>query len=135
LKQSLTFNFYANLSLPPCQVEQQEPPNATVNEKGKGRITFHLPSVHPSDNKIALRWKHRLPNRQMAQANRNALQVLADTAYVFTPAQLATIKSTKFTAHIKMYNHDNDELRCGVLDDLIPSAAANSGATSSVGTK
>ncbi len=73
LKQSLTSNFYAILSPPLCQVKEQEPPDATVNEKGKGCITFCLPPDHPSDNKIALQWMHRLANRQMAQANCNAL--------------------------------------------------------------
>jgi hypothetical protein len=101
----------------------------------KGRITFCLPPDHPSDNKIALRWKFCLTNRQMAQAICNALQVSADTMYIFTLAQLAAIKNTKSIAHIKMYNHDNDKLRRGVLDGSIPSAAADSGATSSIGTK
>jgi hypothetical protein len=135
LKQSLTSNFYAILSLPPCQVDEQEPPDATVDEKGKGRITFLFPPNHPSDNKIALQLKRRFANRQMAQAKRDALQVLANTTYVFTPAQLAAIKSTKSIAHIKTYNHDDKELCRGVLDGLIPSVAADSGATSSVGTK
>jgi hypothetical protein len=135
LKQSLTSIFYTILSPLPCQVKEQEPPNATVDEKGKGRITFHLPPDHPSDNKIALRWKRRLANHQMAQANRNALQVLANTTYIFTPAQLATITGTKSIAHIKTYNHDDEELRRGVLDGSIPSAAANSSATSSIGAK
>jgi hypothetical protein len=54
LKQSLISSFYAILSPPPCQVEEQEPPDATVDEKGKGCITFCLSPHHPSDNKIAL---------------------------------------------------------------------------------
>jgi hypothetical protein len=104
-------------------------------KKGKGRITFCLPPDHPSDNKIVLQWKHHLANRQMAGVNCNALQVSANTTYVFTPVQLAAIKSTESIAHIKTYNHDNDKLRRGTLDGSIPSAAANSSATSSIGTK
>jgi hypothetical protein len=36
---------------------------------------------------------------------------------------------------VRSYNHDDEELQRGVLDGSIPSAAANSGATSSVRTK
>ena len=133
-KQSLTSNFYAILSPPPCQVEVQEHPdsNVTVN---KGRVKFRLPPDHPTDNKIALRWKRRLENRKMAKANRNALTISAETTYHFTPAQLAAIRSAESIAHVQTYNHDDEALRLGVLDGSIPSAAADSGATSSVGTK
>jgi hypothetical protein len=78
LKQSLTSNFYAILSPPPCQVKEQELPNTHV-EKGKSRIVFRLPPNHQHDNKIALRWKRRIANRQMARSNRDALQVLVKT--------------------------------------------------------
>jgi hypothetical protein len=36
---------------------------------------------------------------------------------------------------VQTYNHDDDELRRGILNGSIPSAAADSGATSSIGTK
>jgi hypothetical protein len=133
-KQSLTSNFYAILSPPPCQVEEQEYPdfNVTVN---KGRVKFRLPDDHPPENKITLRWKRRLENRKMAKANRNALTISAETTYHFTPAQLAPLRSAESIAHVQTYHHDDEALRRGVLDGSIPSAAADSGATSSIRTK
>jgi hypothetical protein len=53
LERSLTSNFYAILTPPPCQVEEQEHPNTNVKE-GKWRIKFRLPPDHPNDNKIAI---------------------------------------------------------------------------------
>ncbi len=130
----MTSNFYAILSPPPCQVEEQEYPdfNVTVN---KGRVKFQLPDDHPPENKIALRWKRHLENRKMAKANHNALTISAETTYHFTPAQLAPLRSAESIAHVQTYHHDDEALRRGVLDGSIPSAAADSGATSSVGTK
>ncbi len=50
---------------------------------------------------------------------------------------IPTCRDHKHQIHCphQTYNHDNEELRCGVLDGSTPSAAANSRATSSVGTK
>lgn len=84
-KQSLTSNFYSILSPPPCQVEEQDYPDIPVTVN-KDRVKFQLPPDHPTENKIALRWKRRLENRKMAKANRNALTISADTTYHFTPA-------------------------------------------------
>ena len=99
-KQSLTSNFYSILSPPPCQVEEQDHPdgNAAVS---KGSVKFPLPPDHPTNNKIALRWKRRLENRQMAKANRNALTISSDTTYHVTPAQLAAIRSAKSIGHAR----------------------------------
>ncbi len=133
-KQSLTSNFYSILSPPPCQVEEQDYPDIPVTVN-KDRVKFRLPPDHPTENKIALRWKRRLENRKMAKANRNALTISADTTYHFTPAQLAAIRSAESIGHVRTYNHDDEALRRGVLEGSIPSAAADSGATSSVGTK
>jgi len=133
-KQNLTSNFYAVLSPPPCQVEEQESPNCDF-AVSKRRVTFKLPPSHPTKNKIALRWTRRLQNRKMAKANRNALTISAETTYRLSPAQLAAIQSAESIAHVQPYNHDDEELQRGVLDGSIPSAAADSGATSSFGTK
>ena len=71
----------------------------------------------------------------MAKANRNALTISAEMMYRLTPAQLAAIQSAESIAHVQLYNHDDKELQCGVLNGSIPSAAADSRATSSIGTK
>ena len=52
-KHRLNSNFYAILSPPPCQVEEQESPNCDV-AVSKRRVTFKLPPNHPTKNKIAL---------------------------------------------------------------------------------
>jgi hypothetical protein len=130
----LTSNFYAILSLPPYQVEEQEQPNTNV-KKGKGCIESRFPPDHPNDNKIALQWKRRLANCWMSRANCNALKVSVKTTYHLTPALLAAIKSDDSIAHMQTYNNDSKALQRGVLDRSIPLAAANSGATSSLGTK
>ncbi len=129
LKQSLTSDSYAILSLPPCQVKKQELPNTHV-QKGKGSITFHLPPNHQHDNKIGLRWKHHIANHQMARANCNALQVSVETM-----AQLAAIQCNNSIAHVRPFNHDNNTLRHQVLNRSIPSTVVDSCATASVGTK
>jgi hypothetical protein len=130
----LTSNFYSILSPPPCQVEEQDHPDRDTTVS-KGSVKFRLPPDHPTDNKIALRWKRRLENRKMAKANRNVLTISSDTTYHFTPAQLAANRSAESSGHVRTYNHDDEALRRGVLEGSIPSAAADSGATSSVGTK
>jgi hypothetical protein len=105
-------------------------------KKGKGRITFHLPHDHPTNNKITMRWKQRLTNREQANANRAALHVSAETTYRFTPAQCTAITSTKSIVHVgRTYLHNNNTQCHGVLNGSILSTAADSGATSSVGTK
>jgi hypothetical protein len=71
----------------------------------------------------------------MANANQNALTISTETTYRLTPAQLAAIQSAELIAHVRSYNHDDKELRCRVLNGSISSAAANSGATSSIRTK
>ena len=68
----------------------------------------------------------------MAKANRNALTTSTETTYRFIPAQLTAIRSAELSTNMWSYNHDNEELRRGVLDGSIPSAAADSSATSSV---
>ena len=133
-KHNLNSNFYAILSPPPCQVEEQESPDCNVTIS-KGLVKFRLPPNHPTDNKIALRWTRCLQNCKMAKANRNALTLSAETTYRLTPAQLAAIQSAESIAQARSYNHDDEELRCGVLNGSIPFVAADSGATSSVGTK
>lgn len=51
------------------------------------------------------------------------------------PSQRATIWHNDSIAHVQTYNHNDDELWRGILNGSIPSTAADSGATSSVGTK
>ena len=133
-KHRFNSNFYAILSPPPCQVEGQEPPDRNVTVS-KRRVTFKLPPNHPTNNKIALRWTRCLQNRKMAKANWNALTISAKTTYRLSLAQLAAIQGAKSIAHVRPYSHGADELRRGVLDGSIPSAAADSGAISSIGTK
>jgi hypothetical protein len=59
IKHSLASNFYAILSLPPCQVEAQATKDSNITtERGKGRITFRLPTDQQQhSNKITERWK------------------------------------------------------------------------------
>ncbi len=70
----------------------------------------------------------------MARANYNAQEVSVKTTYCLTPAQLTANRSDDFISHVQTYNHDDKALHRGVLDGSIPSVAANSSATSSVGT-
>ena len=107
-KHTLNSNFYAILSPPPCQVEEQESPDCNVTVS-KGRVKFRLPPDHPTDNNIALRWTRHLQNCKMEKANRNALTLSAETTYHFTPAQLATIQSAESIAQIRSYHNHDDE--------------------------
>ena len=76
IKHSLASNYYAILSLLPCQVEAQANHDSNLTtERGKGRITFRLPTNHQNSNKIAEQWKQRLKGRHEAQQNRTALRI------------------------------------------------------------
>jgi hypothetical protein len=82
IKHSLASQYYAILSLPPCQVEAQATHDSNLTtERGKGRITFRLPTDHQNSNNIAERWKRRLKGRHEAQQNRTALRVEEETTY------------------------------------------------------
>ncbi len=85
----------------------------------------------PNPNKITVRWKQRLKNRQDAQANRTALHVSEAKIYRWVTKSLAAISEDKSQL---TYLHDDEELRRGVLDGSIPSTVVDSGATSSIGT-
>ncbi len=52
------------------------------------------------------------------------------------PTQLTAIANSEHMNNIAMmYLHDSDTLQHGILDGTIPSATADNGATSSIGTK
>jgi hypothetical protein len=132
IKQSLASNFYSILSLPPCQVEEQEPPDGKVTiERGKGSITFCLPANPQSNNRITSRWARRIKNRKDTKANCAALHGSIATTYRL-PTNLVT--NVTDTSIQRVYFHDDAELKRGVLNRTIPSAIIDSGATSSVGT-
>ena len=131
IKYSLASNYYTILSPPPCQVEAQATHDSNVTiKRGKGRITYRLPTDHQNSNKIAERWKQRLKSRHEVQENRTALHVEEETTYQWATESLATINGDNAQ---RTYLHDNKELRLGILDGSIPSAIVDSEATSSAG--
>ena len=116
VKHSLASNYYAILSPPPCQVEAEAINDSNVTiERGKGSVTFRLPTDHQNRNK----------------ANRTALRVSEASTYRWVTELLAAISDYKSQ---RTYLLDDKELQRGVLDGSIPSAVVDSGATSSVGT-
>jgi len=132
IKQSLASNFYSILSPPPCQVEEQEPPDSNVTiERGKGSIMFCLPADNQSTNKITARWAQRIKNRTDAKANRTALHSSIATTYRLPPGIISSVTDTNSP---RTYLHDDPELKRGVLNRTVPSAIVDSSATSSVGT-
>ena len=112
IKQSLASNLHSILSPPPCQVEEQAPPDITVTTaRGGATVTFAPPPPkHQHHNKTANKWACRLKNRHSIRTHKTA--------------------EARFHHHF----HDDAKLWCGVLNGSIPSAVANSRTTSSVGT-
>ncbi len=85
-------NYYAFLSPPPCQVEEQATHDSNVTtKKGKGRITFRLPTDHQNSKKIAKRWKRRPKSRHEAQLNCTTLCVEEETTYRWATESLGAI--------------------------------------------
>ena len=113
IKQSLAFNFYSILSLSPCQVK-------------KASTTQH----HCRHRERTIHRRFRSPFRKTSASQQNSQQV---------GRQLKNRHSirTHKTAEARFHHlfHDNTNLRRGVLDGSIPSAVAESGASSSVGTE
>ena len=158
LKQQLLNNYYACLSPPPCQVEEQENEQNEV-EQGKGAIRFNIPK-RKSRNKST---KMQMERYNQAKANKQALTATQATQYreipwadmkaaiasrqgteestasviaVATMASLQRAKRDKVPQKDLVYviDHDDEQMRCGVWTGTIPSSVVDSGATSSVGT-
>ena len=158
LKQQLLNNYYACLSPPPCQVEEQEYEQSKV-EPGKGAIRFEIPKSK-SKNKST---KMQMERYHQAKANKQALTATRATQYreipwadmkaaivsrqgkedsiasviaVATMASLRRAKRDKVPRKDLVYviDHDDEQMRCGVWTGTIPSTVVDSGATSSVGT-
>jgi hypothetical protein len=112
IKQSLASNFYSILSPPPCQVEEQEPPDGNVTiERGKGNISFCLPAEPQNNNKCTAKWARRMRNRNDAKANRAALHGSIATTYRLPDGFVASCTDTHDT---RVYLHDDAELKIGV---------------------
>ena len=76
LNQQLLNNYYACLSPPPCQVEEQEYKQSKV-EPGKGAIRFEIPKSK-SKNKST---KMQMERYHQAKANKHALAATRSTQY------------------------------------------------------
>jgi hypothetical protein len=132
ITHGLASNYYTILSPPPCQAKAQATHNSNATiKRGKGRITWGLPTDHQNSNKIAEQWKRRLKSRHEAQQNCTTLRVEEETTYRWATESLTAINDDNAQ---RTYLHDDKELQQGVLNGSIPSAVVDSGATSSVGT-
>ena len=80
-------NYYACLSPPPCQVEEQENQIITRNDPqdcqilgGKGAVQFKLPN-NSNSNKNSAKWRARVESRHLAKQNKQALKATRETQY------------------------------------------------------
>ena len=153
-------NYYSCLAPPTCQVEEQETTIDSTIEQGKGSIQFEIPKTK-SKNKS---YKSQMERYQRAKTSKQALKAARDAQYreipwgdmkvaiearsatkdnmssVIAAATLASLRRTKRDKvprkdQVYVIDYDDDEMRCGVLNGTIPSAVADSGASSNVGTK
>ena len=162
LEHHLASNYYSCLAPPPCQVEEQviTPSESITIEPGKGSIWFELPKIK-SKNKS---YKSQLERYHRAKANKQALKATRDTQYreipwadmkialearkatdsnlssVMAAATLASLRRAKRDKVprkelVYVIDYDDDKMRCGVMNGSIPSAVADSGSSSNVGTK
>ena len=120
----MSSNYYACLSLPPCQVEEQKtthPPNPPSH-------SFQPVMVNPQSPRTPPTRPHSVGHQGWPSAKHHANCMQARTRL------LQTCTSYSHLQEENVIGDNDDILRRGIADGTIPSTVVDSGCTSGVGT-